>query len=493
MVPPPKTHKEFHTELQTELLRLARRRGRKYLRPYAQEILLVWQCPLDILAPPLCSLYPRTGRRARDPLAMFRALLLCHLRGVASLSEWVATLQREPVLRLLCGFPLNDCPGVGTFYDFCKRLCPTDEPKNRMRHPSAKKRAKPKPGQKAPMRRPGVVGRVVSRILRHEHRPAPHRPTDLWESLLGATVTESRKRGLLTGSLRLAGDSTPLESGAYSFGRKLCDCPKKMHCRCPRCYSDPDALNGWDSYRNRHYIGRSLYAQVDTGRDLPVSLLLVAANRHDATVLPFAFDRFRRVVASYGCHTSRLLLDSAHDNEPLYRLLRHYGVEPVIDLLHPLPPGHLSQKAVDEGLTLDAHDHPHCRDGHALISRGTASQGRPGRHWTCPLNNKKNAHLSCRKACAFRNAIIKVPLQPDPRLQGPLIPKTPAWQKAFAARTAVERFFSRIKQGFGIGRARHRRTYLWQARAYFAAILCHLCAWQDGTSAGWPHNSTVSL
>ena len=58
---------------------------------------------------------------------MRRSYLLSIEFKVSSITEWAAHLKINPLFAILSGFQVGDTPGVGTFYDFLKRLWDSDE------------------------------------------------------------------------------------------------------------------------------------------------------------------------------------------------------------------------------------------------------------------------------------------------------------------------------------------------------------------------------
>ena len=79
-------------------------------------------------------------------------------------------MKRTPIYAILSGFPLDDIPGVGSFYDFFKRLWPAVDknlkPKNQRRRKRKTKKGKKK-GGKAPTATPGRIARLVNWMMRH--------------------------------------------------------------------------------------------------------------------------------------------------------------------------------------------------------------------------------------------------------------------------------------------------------------------------------------
>lgn len=247
---------------------------------------------LDGLRPLLATAYhPTRGRPPIDPVTLFRALGLQVIFGEPSIPAWVRRLQQTPFLARLCGWS-GKVPAVGTFYNFLYRLYPDpDRRRGTLRRPSGRT-VKLKPGEKLPPKRPGVTGRVAGRVLREAPRPVRPRVTDRWDALLAAVVQQSVRRGILPRTWDLAVDGSPVESGAHSFGRKVCACPGKR-CGCLRYFGDAHALLGGDSYRNRYYFGYNVVSLTvanavpgQPSHPLVVSLALHPANRHDGVAYP---------------------------------------------------------------------------------------------------------------------------------------------------------------------------------------------------------------
>lgn len=84
------------------------------------------------------------GRKPRNPYDMLRSLMLMHYLRETSVDQWVITLKATPIFAILGGFSPDNVPGVGTFYDFFKRLWLHSTP----HHSNRKKRKFKKPRKK---------------------------------------------------------------------------------------------------------------------------------------------------------------------------------------------------------------------------------------------------------------------------------------------------------------------------------------------------------
>ena len=71
--------------------------------------------------------YSKFGPAPRTPSCMQRSYLLSIDFKVTSLTDWAAQLKMNTLYAILSGFELGDTPGIGTFYDFLKRLWDSDD------------------------------------------------------------------------------------------------------------------------------------------------------------------------------------------------------------------------------------------------------------------------------------------------------------------------------------------------------------------------------
>ena len=444
---------------------------------------------LDAFAPILRTRYsPCAGRLAIDPVAMFRALCLMNVVQESSITRFVGRLRQSSLFAALCGFAALDAvPAVATFYVFLGRLYP--EPHRRrhgcVRRPSGR-RLNLKPGQKMPPRREGVVGRVARRVQRQAKHPPRMRVTAIWDRLLKAASLESVTRGVLHATWDLAFDATPIESGAHSFGMKICDCPSKR-CPCLRYFSDPMALLGRDSYRNRYYFGYSPQAAavVNPGPDgkshpLIVSLALHPANRVDGAAFPDLLVKTQQLYADGGPALGYVIADAAYDDSELWAFTKARGLVPVFAPRDEVKPPGLSDEAVAAGMHLGTDYRPVCAQGRPLASRGEARTG--VRTWACPLQNKTSS--PCQSPCAKANKTVTVNFRGSRYDEIGLPYRSDAWNAVYNMRTGVERAFS-VWQSQAVKDARHRRPYLWFGRLTAAAIAGHISAWlrQDAQTA----------
>ena len=86
-----------------------------------------WNLDLSFTDTFMADKYSKFGPAPRTPSSMQRSYLLSIDFKVTSLTEWAAQLKMNPLYAILSGFEPGNTPGVGTFYDFIKRLWNSDD------------------------------------------------------------------------------------------------------------------------------------------------------------------------------------------------------------------------------------------------------------------------------------------------------------------------------------------------------------------------------
>jgi len=111
----------------------------------------LWMIDLSYLTTLLQDVYDAKGPLPRDPASMLRSFLLFLMtKPEIGVTEWINEMKRIPYYAILSGFEPGDIPGVGTFYDFFKRLWAVSE--NNLQ--SKKQKRKRKKGKKEKKHRP---------------------------------------------------------------------------------------------------------------------------------------------------------------------------------------------------------------------------------------------------------------------------------------------------------------------------------------------------
>ncbi|QOY34875.1 transposase [Anaerobacillus isosaccharinicus] len=440
----------------------------------------LWITDLSFTTTWLHDLYSVKGPEPRDPASMLRSYLLCLLTSpTLSITEWVNQLHRVPLYTILSGFEPGDVPGVGTFYDFFRRLSGFEKanvkPFIKLKR-KKKQKKKPKKGEKATPRNPGIIRKLVDRHLRHGSKQKQLPGDQLYAFFQSQFLEVSARLGLLGDphSLGVVGDGTPVETASYPRSKPICDCSAQglTNCTHPRRYSQPDIDSGWDSSRERYFNGYHLYmiSTSDSRFDLPLYPRLHPASRHDSVSLVVSSIEFSQ---RYTLGTiDKILLDAAHDAEPIYELLDHHNVEPFIDL-------NVRTKknfSTESDIQISPIGVPICPIGKEMKPNGfDISQNR--QKWRCPLacGSKNTCSTPCSKAKYGRT------FHTFKRDNLRLFTKTPRssekWKLIYKRRTSVERSNKREKVDYHLEAGRHRSTKMWYVRLYSIMMCQHIDAW----------------
>ena len=144
---------------------------------------------------------------------MQRSYLLSIDFKVSSITEWAAQLKMNPLFAILSGFQVGDTPGVGTFYDFMKRLWDSDDPHMTSHiHPLKAKVKKPDAkGEKAASVEKVTVAELLPQLEKTAF-PLNDQPyASLFKIYQKEFLDVSVEKGLIhKDSLALAGDGTPV-------------------------------------------------------------------------------------------------------------------------------------------------------------------------------------------------------------------------------------------------------------------------------------------
>jgi len=168
-----------------------------------------------------------------------------------------------------------------------------------------------KAGEKLPPKHSGTVRKLVDKAISGKLKNFC--PEAVLQKLIARCVVDtSYQMGILGNkdNLSVTFDGSPFYSGASHHGVKVCDCRSKgiYNCKCPRRFSDPDAKWGWDSYREQWFFGNTLFNVTvsDSPYDLPISIRMVQASRHDSITTIFALEDIRKLYPYMHFKTSLL-------------------------------------------------------------------------------------------------------------------------------------------------------------------------------------------
>ena len=504
MLPPPFPHKQY--------LRFVRNKASRYggLRTRHRHF-QVWRklkvTNLDAAYPLLAGLYSSHGGRiARHPVCMLRSCLAMMLCGVTSFDVWVPMMRDDPFYALISGFPPDDVPGVGTFYDFQDRLLQRlRQPRARPRRPYRRRDQRDKADHHKDKHNlsphQDIVNRLAERILTRPFQPTPWAAVlegfgdfsalPAWEPILQTLfytcfVARSVDLELIDlEQLHVAGDGSKLPTWANSHGKKLCNCNNRgksapEHCRCHRAYHDPLALWGWDSYRECWVYGHTVYEftaySLQHRCQLPLILSMADCNRHDSV---HSLTTLHRGCEIFGLPIQTASLDAAHDVLGLFRLATQRWHMALVIPLNERNKDHLHYAAP---LRLEAGV-PICPAGQPMKRWGFCPD-RLRIKWRCPwAAAKKSPQLTtcphfgqtC-SASAYGRVVYTYP-QHNYRLHT-LIPRAShLWRCHQDARSCAERSVKRKKYDFYLLHIRTAGRDRWFFRLILAAMCQHIDAW----------------
>jgi hypothetical protein len=405
------------------------------------------------------------------------------LAGYTEIEEWVQLMRAEPAYALLSGFAPGDVPGVGTFYDFSRRLLGGAPGRRRVKRPPAtrKTRRALRDEKRAPGKKHvALITRLARTLLagspagQHWRAPCAER---LVNTLLDRLcVRPTVARGLLPPEVGVSGDGTRVATFANRHGQKLCACAHR--CSCPRRFTDAEASVGYDAHHDRFVFGHNLYYLTAWNPDrtgppveLPVYLLRATGKRSDALLGPLALWRAREVTSvqiRYAC------FDGAHDAAGFYRLGAAWQVPLFIPLASLLPQG--------GPLPRDRDGTPLCLAGRRMYPDGYHRE-RERFRWRCPLvvGPERGDVTTCphREACSTAKHGRMVYTYPgqDERLNAVPPRGTAGWQAVYDRRTASERTNARQCYHLRLGRTRTRGGARWLFRMLLTAIAQYLLTW----------------
>jgi len=453
-------------------------------------VVKLWGADLTGIVQLIKNRYSRSNRGTppKDAVAMFRSLILMSLTGETSIPKWVDTLKSDPFVAVLSGFlpacfssvkvcdiPADPIPGVGTFYDFMDRLIRKDRIlyKSKLRKFKRKPKKKQKKNQKLNSSKPGVVERLVNRLLKYDDAKLPDNlETTLNQILKDVFVMPSLAMGILgdPNKFNVAADGTCMPTHASQYGKKVCDCKLKLgeRCDCPRLFADPSASWGWDSYNERYFYGHTFhgFTACDSFYSLPIHIKCVSGERHDSVTGVFELKELVDLYPEFNFYAAAF--DSAYDANAFYLLNMHYGIKPVIDLNARAS----KPEAGSDLIEIDKYGIPHCKClGHQLRNWGLMSKSFR-RKWLFPVQCD-----SCDKCHAYSTKTFYTKTSDNPRFFTPILRGSDEWKQLYKRRSTTERAWDRINNDFHAESAvilsRERRI----VRVFLGVFCCFIDAW----------------
>lgn len=434
---------------------------------------------LDPLENLISSQYSFTGRPAVNQPEIMRSFVLMNSLGVYSITDWVKELRSTPLYCYIIGVHPDNVPSIGAHYAFINRswLANDTYDKPKLFNPQRKPKKKYKKGEKKPPKKSGIVQKIVNQVA--NGRTLKRRPERLFQKIFSTiSIKPSVSLGLLgnTQKLSISGDGTCIETGASSYGIKVCDCRSKdiYDCKCKRQFSDPNATWGWDSYHEKWFYGYTgfLFSAYNKSLklDLPIFIRILEARRHDSVSAVIGLAELKELYPNF--KFKYFIGDSAFDNKPTYQLLDIWNISAIIALNKRAEANYQYYQP-----ELNNSGIPICQAGNKMTPNGSC----PGRNrykWRCALASKKI------KSCPFKNQCspseygrtFYTKFSNDLRLF-PTVPRgTKKWKALMKTRTTSERINKRILNDYGIEKTKARGKKRWSWWSMIASTNIHLDA-----------------
>ncbi len=170
----------------------------------------------------------------------------------------------------------------------------------------------------------------------------------------------------------------------------------------------------------------------------------------------------------------KLILDSAHDADPVYNYCLKNDIQPLIDL----NPRRLGVFKYKDSFTIGEDGVPICRKG-LRMHRDGVERSKKRAKFRCPKASRSKGCF-CDNPCseAKYGRTVHTPLKDNPRLF--CIPPrgSKEWKNEFARRSSTERSNKRQKKDYKLEDGKHRSSKMWYCRLYAIMMLQHLDAWE---------------
>lgn len=452
----------------------------------------------------LSSLYspdPR-GRKPRDPVCVLRSLILMVMFKEKSITQWVEKLRSDEIICILAGWEFGDSPGVGTFYDFLKRLhdgpyrkkCahiekPSEQDKGwHIKNFKKDRKEKKEKKKEDPAKYDSITQKLAEELISNSDQPRQNDlTTRLQDILFKLGVIPSIKKGLIDPmNLILSGDGSPIVSGANKEGKHTCFCfkdKKFTSCDCPRKYFDPDADWGWDSFRKVFYYGDTFYqiSYSPKGHDLPLTIIEGPASETDYTLSLKAFDCLIKAFIEHNIpfNITNAILDAGHDALGNYFYFKNKNIQALIPLNN-----RASKETYKNQVKLSSRGIPLCK-GNKEMRHISYNKKKMKHSFGCPVKrgtHRKGTYIyvahthecplgSLCSPDTKHGPVLSISSKDNPRLFPELPRSSQKFIDLYKLRSGAERANSSKKVAYEIERAKLKSRAHRIIRLYLIAIV----------------------
>lgn len=422
----------------------------------------------DPVLPLFVSYYSSEGRPARDPVIIFRSLLLMLKMKCWSIDSWVDLVHSHREYQYVIGS--FDIPGVATHYDFINRLV-NEHPHLSDLFPKGKYnrdvRTKLKKNEKWENFTDQDTSSLTQKYWDNADSDINRATMTLEKIFRELAVVPSKEAGLIpdNNNLTLCGDGSALHIHSSKFGHRVEYSSDEVN---NYRYTAPDADIGWDSdlcvwYLGYHFFNISCHS-ADHKVDLPLYISIGYASSHDALTSISATARCLDLHPDI--HPAYMAFDSAMDAYPIYEWLRHRNIIPIIDW-NPRHSGFNNPYAKFESRD-PADGTPICTAGYRMTRDGY-DRSKMAAKFRCPVKTGE-VH-----ACPFMDQCCKTPYgrviknfdKTNWKLFGPIPYKSDQWKEIYKNRTCTERINNRTLNDYGL----HKLHVRSRGKTFFFAIL----------------------
>lgn len=464
----------------------------KALEDYQKEVYKLTNLDLDPVIPILVSLYSPSGKgkTPQDPVCMLRIIILMTLLKEKSITKWV-DMSRSfgSFFAVLAGFPSHKTPGVGTYYDFMKRIIngpytPLSGNQTRRSEFCAKRHRRNLPKEREAKRNDidpnhPKAEKLANDLLSKADQPRMDDFRKILEDLLFITgILPSVEAGLINDleNLILTGDGSILKSGASRNGKAICSCRDQGIYKCDhdRIYTSPSAEFCYDHHHNSFEFGDRYYHLIITqgGHDYPIHTHMPGGNESDYTLSISSVDRTQKMFEEHGSDMNIDIFcgDGHHDSYAHYKYFAEKSISPVIPLSEKSK-GVVSHLPGNKGVYLNEDGIPFCPGGDTMRLH-LYNKKRKAYVYTCPIKrsthrNGRTVYVTHIDECPMKQdcmpksnlgPCVYIKSETDPRLFPPIPRESKKYKKVMNLRSGSERVNAYI-DSYNIDNAHRNADY----------------------------------